>query len=271
MKNFALPLLSTLCLILLSCEKKEQADSCIDPNLIDPTVICTADYTPVCGCNGQTYSNACVAKSNGVLRYRPGHCDCSYPYRGTVKDFTGLDGCGLMIVLPSGERLEVQKMPINFLLVPEQTVEFDYKVLNNAGSFCMAGEIVEITCIKDASCLPIKVPTSITQQDVVLPDDVTIISARVVNDCLEINYSYSGGCETHNFELRLQPVYCGTPPHPTPHLVFGHEDNGDACDALILDKLSYDLTPLREDALQSVQFELSNLDRSFNKTFTYNY
>jgi len=36
--------------------------------------ICTMDYTPVCGCNGKTYSNACVANSNGVSVASKGEC-----------------------------------------------------------------------------------------------------------------------------------------------------------------------------------------------------
>ncbi len=57
--------------------------SCIDSSQIDPNMQCLQLYDPVCGCNGVTFANACIAQYRyGVTEFTPGACeedDCFDP------------------------------------------------------------------------------------------------------------------------------------------------------------------------------------------------
>jgi len=74
----------------------------------------------------------------------------------TVKDFTGLDGCGLMIVLENGDKLLPGKIDNNFTLRAGQRVKMDYTEMKDQVSVCMAEKaIINITCIELVAGKPI--------------------------------------------------------------------------------------------------------------------
>ena len=90
--------------------------------------------------NGCT-SSYCDSLNVGVVPW------CSLT--GTVKDYTGLDGCGLLIVLDNGVVLEPAEIVPNFMLKSGQRVRLAYTELLDRASICMAGKIVRIDCIEE--------------------------------------------------------------------------------------------------------------------------
>ena len=87
---------------------------------------------------------------------------CSTP--ATVKDLTGLDGCGFVFELQDGTRLqpvrnlicgtpplpkEITEDPLfNFQVVHGKKVLIDYEIVDGV-NICMAGPMVKITCIQE--------------------------------------------------------------------------------------------------------------------------
>lgn len=90
------------------------------------------------------FFGACC-KKNGMAEHPIG---CTTV--GTVKDLDGLDGCGYLIELPNGDLLNPASYPGGFVFKDKKKIRFDYKILPDAVSICMAeNATVEITCISE--------------------------------------------------------------------------------------------------------------------------
>lgn len=193
--------------------------------------------------------------------------------KGIVRDYTGLDGCGYIIELPDGERLEPFYIDSSVVLFDGQHILVKYSLLSDHASICMVGNPARIYSIIEIGCSSIN-QVSIDFPIESLPDDPFDIDSVVISsDCLDIMVWYSGGCRPHNFSMVELPGFCGTPPFPPPTLLLCHDANGDACEAYIGETVSFDLTSLQVQDTTAVTFNLllNFPGSSYIKTITYNY
>lgn len=55
-------------------KKPNTLTGCIDSSKVRKDAVCVDTYQPVCGCDGQTYTNECVAANAGVTSWDNGAC-----------------------------------------------------------------------------------------------------------------------------------------------------------------------------------------------------
>lgn len=91
----------------------------------------------------------CVASKNKPAE--PALCEIV----GTVKDFSGLDGCGFLIELENGDLLNPVIIKGGFEMKDKQIISFSYKIMEDMMGICMREKHqVEITCINELGKTP---------------------------------------------------------------------------------------------------------------------
>ena len=172
---------------------------------------------------------------------------------GIVRDYTGLDGCGFIIELVNGDKLEpVEVTDTNFVFMDGQRVAVTYTELTDVGSYCMVGIMVRIETIRLTSCTPFN-----HADPGKLPKDPVILDSLAINgNCLYLTVHYGGGCETHEFQLTELQTLMASTYGMLPVLLLSHEANNDMCEAWIQDYFSFNLIELRNPGADSTLFIL---------------
>ncbi|MBX2871463.1 MAG: T9SS type A sorting domain-containing protein [Saprospiraceae bacterium] len=131
--------LDSLPLVVPECG---QPIPCIDPNQIDQTVSCSLTPDPVCGCDGKTYLNACVAEFyNGLTSWTPGPCGqpIARPEEraASVLLFPNPTPGDLQVRLPQSDNYQVQVLDLNGKILIEkqyhETTQFQLSLHEQPG------------------------------------------------------------------------------------------------------------------------------------------
>ena len=112
--------------------------------------------------------------------------------------------------------------------------------------FCDMGE----WACTDLAC-PGSEPVAVCDGSEVV-DPFTILNAAVVDHELQLTVEYSGGCEVHDFGACWDESFAESEPVQV-GLLISHEDFDDPCDALPVEMIAFDLSPVRNAWIDAYQ------------------
>ena len=99
-------------------------------------------------------------------------------------------------------------------------------------------------------------------------DPIKILDAKIIKNQLQLNVSYSGGCEKHNFKITGDSSISKSLP-PIRSVELFHFANGDACKKLIIEELIIDLSELayKQEEGSEIYLSLNGWDQKISYVF----
>jgi len=188
---------------------------------------------------------------------------------GMVVDYAGAGNCGFIVELENGNRIQPLYYPEGFTFTQGQRVRIEYVELTNVIPSCDRGTPAEIVFIEELSCAPY-VDLYFSNYDSLARDPIYLHEAFIDGDCLQIKFSYSGGCREHTIDLaRMHPWIASSSTVPT--FEIRHNANGDMCEAYFTKELRFDLTSLKLEGKKEFVLTAKLTDgKIFNKIFELN-
>ena len=191
-------------------------------------------------------------------------------HSGVLKDYSEIDGCGYIIELENGDLINpVIINNSNIELSDGETVEISYEIIDTMFTTCQVGQNAVVTFYNQNECDDI---LFMQEYDPFPRDTFEINYAKIIENCIEINVSYGGGCENHQFYLAKIEPSCGTPPLPPTTLELRHNANNDYCEAYLTHSIFFDLEPIQiGDSTKMQLILITNLNDNYSKELTYNF
>ena len=102
--------------------------------------------------------------------------------------------------------------------------------------------------ISSNSCLDVSHFVIITNQppNAIQLDPFDLEDIEIEGDSITLNITYSGGCKEHCFSLYMTPAAFLESYPVQANLYLRHNSNGDACEALVNESVSFNLRPIAE-------------------------
>ena len=194
-------------------------------------------------------SSCCIERADEQL-----YSDTDY-YHAIMRKHYEVQGCDLFFELDDGTIVVPYMLTVPMMMPDGQEVEISFTVMEDIDAGCEGGVTARITKLREVGCGPLIDLGLDWAANVVPADDFDIVSSEMVDDCLKLVVSYSGGCEIHEFLLYAEPLPAFDEIQGM--LSLAHYGHGDLCKALVRDTVSFDLTSLQNRSANHSRLSLS--------------